>query len=154
MSLSLFELHQLMHELGPATPEITAIIQHEAGSWEIWFERDVCLSLEWQLAEPRLSLSMALGDFAESSGSDRYADLLKANLTWSAQGAARAVMCESGLLMLIAEPVLASASLPGLQQHLRRFVLQAAQFASLLLPAAGHELPAPAPDCLTSIERA
>ncbi len=132
MSLALSEMQQLMHELGPAMPEVEAVVQHEAGSWDIWFEGDVCMALDWQQTEPRLRLSIALGDPSEAAGSTVYEALLKANLVWSAQGAVRAAMCDAGQLLLLSEPVLPSCDLPSLQLQLRRFVLQASQFAAVL----------------------
>ena len=51
MSLVLSEMQQLMHELGPAMPEVEAVVQHEAGSWDIWFEGDVRMALDWQQKE-------------------------------------------------------------------------------------------------------
>ncbi len=132
MSLALSEMQQLMHELGPAMPEVEAVVQHEAGSWDIWLEGDVCMGLDWQQVEPRLRLCMALGDLPEAADSVVCQALLKANLVWSAQGAVRAALCDAGQLMLLAEPVLATGDLPELQQQLRRFVLQASQFAAVL----------------------
>ncbi len=159
MSLALSELQQLMHELGPAMPEVEAVVQHEAGSWDIWFEGDVCVALDWQKAEPRLRLSIALGDPSEVAGSAVYEALLKANLTWSAQGSVRAAMCDAGQLLLLAEPVLASCDLPALQWQLRRFVLQASQFAAVLQGEALHaegqlHRPADIPDSLSPTLRA
>ncbi len=143
-----------MHELGPATPEVDAIIQHEAGSWDIWFEGEVCIALAWRLAEPRVTLSIALGEVPEPDAGASYAALLKANLAWSAQGSVRAVMCESGHLMLIAEPTFDSGQLSGFQQQLRRFVCQAAQFSGLLRQAARLTPAGRDPDCFASLDRA
>ncbi len=138
MSLVLSEMQQLMHELGPAMPEVAAVVQHEAGSWDIWFEGDVCMALDWQKAEPRLRMSMVLGEAPDEASAASYEALLKANLAWSAQGAVRAAMCDSGQLMLLSEPVLPTADLPALALHVRRFVLQASQFAAALYPDALH----------------
>lgn len=144
MSLALSEMQQLMHELGPAMPEVEAVVQHEAGSWDIWFEGDVCMGLDWQPIEPRLRLSMALGDLPEAGDSVVCQALLKANLVWSSQDAVRAAMCDAGQLMLLAEHVLSACDLPQLQQQLRRFVLQASQFAAVLrAEVADMDLPAP-----------
>ena len=140
MSSALSEMQQLMHELGPAMPEVDAIVQHEAGSWDIWFDGDVCMALDWQLVEPRLRLSIALGDPPEVGDSAVYEALLKANLAWSAQDSVRAAMCEAGQLLLLSEPTLPACDLPALQGQLRRFIVQASQFAAVL-----H---AQAPDCL------
>ena len=121
-----------MHELGPAMPEVDAVVQHEAGSWDIWFEDDVCVALDWQLAEPRLRLSIALGEPSAAVGRAVCEALLKANLAWSAQGSVRAAMCDTGQLLLLAEPAHASCDLPALQLQLRRFIVQASQFAAVL----------------------
>lgn len=138
MSLVLSEMQQLMHELGPAMPEVEAVVQHEAGSWDIWFEGDVRMALDWQQVEPRLRLSMALGSPAEALASAAHQALLKANLAWSAEGAVRAAMCDSGQLIVLSEPALPPIDVSELALHLRRFVLQAAQFAAVVRPDACH----------------
>ncbi len=140
MSLDLSEIQQLMHALGPAMPEIESIVQHEAGSWDIWFEGHLCMALDWQQAQPRLRMSMALGEAPDAASAAVYEALLKANLAWSAHDAVRAAMCDSGELMVLAEPLLPSCDLPVLQQQLRRFVLQASQFVAVLQVNAASNL--------------
>ena len=121
MSSALSEMQQLMHELGPAMPEVDAIVQHEAGSWDIWFDGDVCMALDWQLVEPRLRLSIALGDPPEVGDGAVYEALLKANLAWSAQDSVRAAMCEAGQLLLLSARQVTTTAVQHLFEHRKKF---------------------------------
>lgn len=78
--LKLSDLQYLMHQLGPAMPEITTIVQQAIDSWMVEFDEGVSLQLAWEQRAMQVLLKCALGQPDEGAREEIYAALLSANL--------------------------------------------------------------------------
>lgn len=73
------DLQYLMHQIGPETPDISAILQEESDRWQIIFEDDVSIQVSWQADAPRVVLSCVVSEVPDHAREWVYAHLLVAN---------------------------------------------------------------------------
>ncbi len=78
-ALPLSDLQYLMHQLGPAMPEILTVFQMESDCWELTFEGDISVEVGWQDQPPRVLFNCSVGEVPEDLREPVYARLLVAN---------------------------------------------------------------------------
>jgi hypothetical protein len=86
----------LMQEIGPATPEIDAVMQSEERSWAIQFDDETVVQVEWADEPSRLVLSSALGQVNPEMRLPVYETLLSYNLLWQDTGGVKAALAGPG----------------------------------------------------------
>lgn len=130
MSADLSDLQMLMHQLGPATPGIEAIIEDDIESWEVQLDDGATLCIAFQCEPAEAVFSCLLGPTPVHRQTEIYAAMLCANLLY--QGVAPikfALNHPAGELMLIAAYPLLGMSLDSLQKNLSSFHAYARHFA-------------------------
>lgn len=131
--MGLSNLQYLMHQLGPATPEIVAIIQDHIDSWQVEFDEGVSLQLSWQEKPPRVVMSCSLGSPEDRVREQVYASLLNANLLLTGMADVKIALSHpDNDVMLIGEYELGTASLAALQDSLAEFLRLAGRFAMMV----------------------
>lgn len=143
--LKLSDLQYLMHQLGPAMPEITTIVQEAIDSWMVEFDAGVSLQLAWEQRAMRVLLKCALSQPDDGAREDIYAALLSANLLLT--GVADVKLGLSHVdndVVLIGEYALEDALIDTLVRHLSDFLAYAAKFSEMIArsrsPASSDEL--------------
>ncbi len=135
--MHLSDLQYLMHQLGPAMPEILTIIQHESDRWELAFDEEVTVEVGWQEKPPRTLLSCAIGEVPENLCEPVYARLLIANSLPSERLSLRfALDFPDERVLLLGELVEDHASLDTLRSDLASFVQCAVAMASFIAESA------------------
>lgn len=130
MSSALSELQMLMHQLGPATPGIHAIVEEDMESWQVQFDDGAMLCIAFQHDPGEAIFSCLLGRAPVHRQKEIYAAMLCANLLY--QGVAPikfALNHPAGELILIAAYPLSGMSLESLQTNLSSFYAYARHFA-------------------------
>jgi hypothetical protein len=123
MATSLERMQIMMEEIGPAMPEIDAVIQSEEENWAIQFEDQSIITLEWALKPDRVVLSTILGIPSESMQLTVYETLLCYNLLWKDTGGVKMALAgPNGELMLLYELYMSDLTLNDMQTVLRNFV--------------------------------
>ena len=123
MATSLERMQIMMEEIGPAMPEIDAVIQSENENWAIQFEDQTILTLEWAEKPDRVVLSTMLGIPSESMQLTVYETLLCYNLLWKDTGGVKMALAgPNGELMLLYEMYIEGLLLNDLQTVLSNFV--------------------------------
>lgn len=131
--MGLSDLQYLMHQLGPATPEITTIIQEDIDSWQVEFDEGVSLQIGWRSSPPRVLMSCAIGRADDAARERVYASLLNANLLLTGVADVKlALSSPEEDVMLVGDYELASASLDELQASLSEFLRFAARFSTMV----------------------
>ncbi len=131
--MNLSDLQYLMHQLGPATPEIITIVQEAIDSWRVEFDEGVSLQIAWDERSERVVMQCALGQPDDISREKIYASLLSANLLLT--GVADVKLALSHVdddVMLIGEYDIADASVDSLRQRLAEFLGFAGQFSRMI----------------------
>ena len=134
--MKLSDLQYLMHQLGPATPEITTIVQEAIDSWMVEFDEGVSMQIAWDERSLRVLMKCAIGQPDERSREDIYALLLNANLQLT--GVADVKFALSGAdddVMLIGEYELKEQTLEALQERLSEFLGFAGKFSRMIANA-------------------
>ncbi len=137
--MNLSDLQYLMHQLGPATPEITTIIQESIDCWMVEFDEGVSLQLAWDERFHRVRMECAIGQPDESAREAIYASLLNANLQLTGIADIKLALSDNDEeVMLIGEYDIGDASLTALRKQLAEFLDAAGKFslwvAGLLTP--------------------
>ena len=135
------DLQYLMHQLGPATPDITAIVQESIDCWMIEFDEGVSLQIAWDQRSARVLMKCAIGQPDESVREEIYALLLNANLQLT--GVADVKLALSDIdedVVLIGEYDLDDASIEGLRRQLSEFLGFAEKFSQMIAGSASDEL--------------
>lgn len=141
-ALGMSDLQYLMHQLGPATPEIITIIQDDIDSWQIEFDEGVSLQVGWQPLPPRVLMSCAIGRATDAARERVYASLLNANLLLTGMASVKLALSQpEDDVMLIGEYELASASMAGLQSSLSEFLNFAAKFSTMIASVSAEDRP-------------
>ncbi len=139
MSADLSDLQLLMHQLGPATPGIDAIVEDDIESWEVQLDDGATLCIAFQCEPAEAVFSCLLGPAPAQRQTEIYAAMLCANLHY--QGVAPikfALNHPAGELMLIATYPLSGMSLDSLQKNLRSFHTYARHFAEQVAQEESH----------------
>lgn len=123
MATSLERMQIMMEEIGPAMPEIDAVIQSEQENWAIQFEDQTIVTLEWAEKPDRVVLSAMLGIPSESMQLSVYETLLCYNLLWKDTGGVKMALAgPNGELMLLYELYVSDLMLNEMQTVLSNFV--------------------------------
>lgn len=123
MATSLERMQIMMEEIGPAMPEIDAVIQSEEENWAIQFEDQTIVTLEWADKPDRIVLSAMLGIPSESMQLSIYETLLCYNLLWKDTGGVKMALAgPNGELMLLYDLYMSDLTLNDMQTVLSNFV--------------------------------
>ncbi len=145
MAFGLSELQHLMHQLGPAIPEIVIILQEDIDSWQLDFDDDVSMRIEWHEEPAQIVMSCAIGRAEANAREPVYAALLEANLQLTGVARVKLALGPEDDVMLIGECDLADATVEVLRDKVAEFLEIAAKFSSLVSVSgvAVDEHPAP-----------
>ncbi len=123
MATNLERMQIMMEEIGPAMPEIEAVIQSEEKNWAIQFEDQSIVMLEWAENPDRVVLTAMLGIPSESMQLSVYETLLCYNLLWKDTGGVKMALSRpGGELVLLYELFASSLNRNELQTVLINFV--------------------------------
>ncbi len=123
MATNLERMQIMMEEIGPAMPEIEAVIQSEEKNWAIQFEDQSIVMLEWAENPDRVVLTAMLGAPSESMQLSVYETLLCYNLLWKDTGGVKmALSGPAGELVLLYELFASNLNRNELQTVLINFV--------------------------------
>ena len=144
MATPIEQIQQLMQELGPATPDIDAVVQTEEPSWAIQFADESILVIEPADEPPRLVISAELGTAPESGERKLYEALLSYNLLWRDNGGVKIGLAgPKGSLILSWELCLEGLTLMDLQAAITRFRKVAASWQQYVAKADAEPAPLP-----------
>lgn len=123
MATNLERMQIMMEEIGPAMPEIEAVIQSEEKNWAIQFEDQSIVMLEWAENPDRVVLTAMLGVPSDSMQLSVYETLLCYNLLWKDTGGVKmALSGPGGELVLLYELFASNLNRSELQTVLINFV--------------------------------
>lgn len=123
MATNLERMQIMMEEIGPAMPEIDAVIQSEEENWAIQFEDQTIVTIEWAKNPDRVVLSTILGIPSESMQLSVYETLLCYNLLWKDTGGVKMALAgPNGELMLLYDLYMSELMLSDMQIVLSNFV--------------------------------
>ena len=112
----------LMQEIGPQTPAIDAVVQHDDGNWALQFEGGAIVLMEYGHEPERLVMSTELGEPAPERRLETCQLLLSYNLLWQETGGLKTALGgPEGGAMLLFEWFSAAPQLQELQQRLEHF---------------------------------
>ena len=155
MAFGLSELQYLMHQLGPAIPEIVIILQDDIDSWQLDFDDDVSMRIDWHEETAQIMMSCAIGQADANARESVYAALLEANLQLTGVARVKLALGPDDDVMLIGECDLADASVEALRDKVAEFLEIAAKFSSLVTGAGAVADDDPVPtDLAHNIHRA
>lgn len=131
--MNLSDLQYLMHQLGPATPEITTIVQEAVDSWMVEFDEGVSLQITWEERSKRVLMKCAIGQPDPISREKIYASLLSANLLLTGVADIKLALSDVDAdVMLIGEYDIIETSVDRLRQPLADFLGMAGQFSQMI----------------------
>ena len=123
MATNLERMQIMMEEIGPAMPEVEAVIQSEEKNWAIQFEDQSIAMLEWAESPDRVVLTAMLGIPSETMQLSVYETLLCYNLLWKDTGGVKmALSGPGGELVLLYELFASNLNRNELQTVLINFV--------------------------------
>ena len=131
--LTLSDLQFLVHQLGPATPEITAIIQEAIDSWQVEFDEGISMQIAWEARSGHVLMQCALGQPAQDSREDVYALLLSANRLLTGVADVKLALGDADdNVMLIGEYDFEEATVDSQRDRLSEFLGFAARFSQMI----------------------
>lgn len=131
--MNLADLQLLMHQLGPATPEITTIVQEEIDSWMIEFDEEVSMQIAWDQRSTRVLMKCAIGKPDENAREETYRSLLNANMLLTGVAEVKLALSEiDDDVILIGEYGLTESTLTALQHQLSEFLGFAGKFSQII----------------------
>lgn len=131
--MQLSDLQYLMHQLGPATPEVNAILQEEVDCWQVMLDGEIGVQLSWQPEPPRVVFSCAVGEVGEALRESIYAHLLVANgLPSERLGLRFALDFPEGQVLVLGELDVPDLSLDSLREQLRIFLQHAVGMSAFI----------------------
>jgi hypothetical protein len=140
-ALRLSDLQYLMHQLGPATPEIVTIVQDDIDSWQVEFDEGVSLQVGWQEKPPRMLMTCSIGQPEVAARERVYASLLSANFLLTGTTNLKLALSQPDEdVLLIGEYELSQVSVAALQDHLSIFLQSAARFSTIVADAGEEPL--------------
>jgi hypothetical protein len=130
-------MQYLMHQLGPATPEIVTISQQDIDNWLVEFDEGVSIDLSWQDAPARILMCCSLGQPEETDRENIYASLLGANFLLTGVASVKLALSQpENDVMLIGEYEPGDASLASLQKNIVEFLQYAGRYSHLVVDPA------------------
>ncbi len=136
------QIEQLIKELGPAMPDIDAVVQTEDPSWAIQFSDETIIIIEPADDPSRMVISAELGAAAETQQRVVYETLLCYNLMWRDSGGVKIGLAgPQGALIISVDVCVQGLTLLGLQQELERFLKIARSWSQYVSKADAAEAP-------------
>ena len=136
------QIENLVKELGPAMPEIDAIVQTEDPSWAIQFSDETIIILEPADDPSRIVISTELGAAAETQQRTVYETMLCYNLMWRDSGGVKIGLAgPQGALIISTDVCIESLTLQELKQEIQRFLTIARSWAQYVGKADASEAP-------------
>lgn len=136
------QIEHLVKELGPAMPEIDAIVQTEDPSWAIQFSDEAIIILESADDPSRIVISTELGAAAEAQQRTVYETMLCYNLMWRDSGGIKIGLAgPQGALIISTDVCIESLTLQELQQEIQRFLTIARSWTQYVGKADAGEAP-------------
>ncbi len=125
------KIQQLLQELGPATPDIDAVVQTEEPSWAIQFSDETIIIIEPAEDPDRMVLSAELGSASDRFQLPIYETLLCYNLLWRDTGGVKIGLAgPKGELIMSTEICLDGLLLGALQEGITAFAKLAKSWIS------------------------
>lgn len=144
MATPVEQIQQLMQELGPATPDIDAVVQTEEPSWAIQFSDESIIVIEPVDEPPRLVMSAEIGTAPETAERQLYEALLSYNLLWRDNGGVKIGLAgPKGSLIINWEISLDGLTLIELQSALVRFLKAVSSWQHYVAKADTEQSPLP-----------
>ena len=136
------QIENLVKELGPAMPDIDAIVQTEDPSWAIQFSDETIIILEPADDPSRIVISTELGAAAEAQQRTVYETMLCYNLMWRDSGGVKIGLAgPQGALIISTDVCIESLTLQELKQEIQRFLTIARSWAQYVGKADASEAP-------------
>lgn len=136
------QIESLIKELGPAMPDIDAVVQTEEPSWAIQFSDETIIIIEPADDPSRMVISAELGAAAEAQQRVVYETLLCYNLMWRDSGGVKVGLAgPQGSLIISADVCVEGLTLMGLQQEIDRFLKIARSWTQYVDKADASEAP-------------
>ena len=143
--MKLSDLQYLMHQLGPATPEIACIVQESIDSWMVEFDEGVAMQVAWDERSGHALMQCAIGQPDDGSREDIYRSLLNANLLLTGVADVKLALSDvDGDVMLIGAYELGNEPVDGLRQRLSEFLGFAEKFSQMIAGSGPQVSPADA----------
>ena len=116
---NLERVQAIMEELGPAMPDVDAVVQQGDSTWAVAFADELIVVIELDSLERRLVLSIDVGRPSDEAKGAVYETALTYAYLWRDTGGARlALGGADGELALLFDVELAELTLPDLQSML------------------------------------
>jgi hypothetical protein len=136
------QIEQLVKEIGPAMPEIDAIVQTEDPSWAIQFSDETIIILEAADDPSRIVISTELGAAAEAQQRAVYETMLCYNLMWRDSGGVKIGLAgPQGALIISTDVCIEGLTLQALQQEIQGFLKIARAWTQYVGKADAGEAP-------------
>lgn len=130
---TLSQVEQMMHELGPITPQISQIIQEAEGHWSIHWDEVIWISVEFNPERPGLLLWTALGRPDADCITSIYEAMLVTNSLYAGIGSLRIALSQPGEdLLLFGEHIASYAVIKQLRGDISSFAAHALALAEVV----------------------
>lgn len=140
--MTLSDLQYLIHQLGPATPEITTIIQEAIDRWMVEFDEGVSMQIARDDRSGHVRMTCAIGQPDDDARESVYATLLGANLLLTGVADVKLALGDADDdVMLIGEYDLCEATVDGLRNCLFDFLRYAGKFSQMIAATFGDKTP-------------
>ncbi len=136
------QIEQLIKEIGPAMPDIDAVVQTDEPSWAIQFSDETIIVIEPADDPSRMVISAELGVAAEAQQRSVYETLLCYNLMWRDSGGVKIGLAgPQGALIISVDVCVEGLTLMGLQQVFEHFLKIARSWTQYIGKADSAEAP-------------
>ena len=136
------QIEHLIKEIGPAMPEVDAIIQTEDPSWAIQFSDETIIILEPADDPSRVVISTELGAAVEAQQRRVYETMLCYNLMWRDSGGVKIGLAgPQGALIISTDVCIEGLTLQDLKQEIERFLQIARSWTQYVGKADAGEAP-------------
>ena len=136
------QIEHLIKEIGPAMPEVDAIVQTEDPSWAIQFSDGTISILEPADDPSRVVISTELGAAVEAQQRRVYETMLCYNLMWRDSGGVKIGLAgPQGALIISTDVCIEGLTLQDLKQEIERFLQIARSWTQYVGKADAGEAP-------------
>ncbi len=136
------QIEHLIKEIGPAMPEVDAIVQTEDPSWAIQFSDETIIILEPADDPSRVVISTELGAAVEAQQRRVYETMLCYNLMWRDSGGVKIGLAGAqGALIISTDVCIEGLTLQDLKQEIERFLQIARSWTQYVGKADAGEAP-------------
>lgn len=142
------QIEHLIKEIGPAMPEVDAIVQTEDPSWAIQFSDETIIIFEPADDPSRVVISTELGAAVEAQQRRVYETMLCYNLMWRDSGGVKIGLAgPQGALIISTDVCIEGLTLQDLKQEIERFLQIARSWTQYVgMADAGEAPPLPGMD--------